>query len=404
MNKIYFFLFLLFASAQSFSQTLTVAADKDNTIYSAYPGNSNGSGAFLFAGQNGASNANSVQRALLHFNLSSIPAGSTITAATLTITVGKSGPVATGINLNKLTTDWGAGTSDAGGVEASGAAATTNDATWVNNFFGSSTWTTAGGDFSGTASGHALIGSSITSNTVINISSPGILADIQSFVNNPATNFGWIISSDNEAQENSVKRIISTNSANASLRPTLSVTYTAGAVPVTLKSFSASLKNKDALLHWTTATEINNNYFDIEHSMDGNTFSSVGRVNGNGTSVVEHAYDFTHSNIGAGKHYYRLAQHDKDGAVKYSQVVLLLMNSRGQLQVKPNPATSFITVTASSALEGATFIIHSTAGQVVKRGVLNNKQIDVQQLPSGQYWLSVEGIGTDALKASFIKK
>jgi hypothetical protein len=179
---------------------------------------------------------------------------------------------------------------------------------------------------------------------------------------------------------------------------------TAGSLPVTLKSFSASLRNNSAVLQWKTETEVNNKYFDVEHSSDGVSFTAVGKVNGSGSATRENTYAFTHANISGGKHYYRLAQYDFDGAVKYSQVVLVSLNKGGLLQVKPNPATSFIKLTASTALDGAPYFITSSSGQVVKKGVLSGQQIDVQQLPSGQYWLSVEATRGDALKTGFIKK
>lgn len=98
MKKIYtvfsFLVLFLGATAQT---TVNLQADKDNTIYSAFTGNSNGAGQYLFIGQNAASNNNSVQRALLRFNTSTIPAGSVVTSATLTIYTNMTAPNATGI-------------------------------------------------------------------------------------------------------------------------------------------------------------------------------------------------------------------------------------------------------------------------------------------------------------------
>lgn len=130
MKKLYFLVSSFFMYAFCIAQTTVVlTADRDNTMYSAFTTKSNGMGQYFFVGQNSASNDNSIQRALLHFNTASIPTNALVTAATLTLVVTKSASTQTGINLHKVSADWGEGTSDAGGNEGTGANAATNDAT-----------------------------------------------------------------------------------------------------------------------------------------------------------------------------------------------------------------------------------------------------------------------------------
>lgn len=402
MRKIYLLIFAAFSLTTALAQTtVSFTADKDNTIYSAFTNSSNGSGDFFFVGRQGPQHSSSLVRALLHFNVSSIPAGAVINSATLTLYPNKTGGASTGIALHKLSEDWGEGASNASGLEGQGAEAQAGDATWNANFYSTTSWSTPGGTFD---ANQTAVTSDVSPGTAVVISNAGLVADVQSWINNASTNFGWIIRASDETPTNSAKRFVSRNSGTIAQRPTLSITYTAGSVPVTLKSFAATLKNGSALLEWKTATEINNKLFDIEHSTNGTSFRTVGKVNGSGNSTKELSYSFTHSNIGSGKHYYRLAQYDFDGAVKYSQVVLVTFSKTGQLQVKPNPAASFINVTASSALNGTTYFITSSLGQVVKKGILSSQQIDVQQLPSGQYWLSVEAGKGDILRTGFMKK
>lgn len=179
---------------------------------------------------------------------------------------------------------------------------------------------------------------------------------------------------------------------------------TAATLPVTLKSFSVSVKNNSSILQWITSTEINNKFFNIEHSADGKSFNTVGTVNGKGNTTNESSYTFTHNNMVSGRNFYRLAQHDFDGAVKYSQVIFVSVNnSGGVLQVKPNPANAFINLTASAALTGAKYYITSSAGQVVKQGVLSSQQIDVQKLSAGQFWLKIFTAEGEPLQTTFIK-
>lgn len=398
-------LLLLNSFILSIGQTsLAIVADKDNTIYSAYPGNSNGAGEYFFVGKNSSLNQNSVQRALIHFDLSTIPAGAIITAATLTVYVNKSGPNPTGLQMKKLLVDWGEGTSDAAGNEASGVAATPNDATWIKSINPSTLWTTPGGDFATTASSSVpTISAGLVADVSTSLTGQAIITDIQNWQTNPTTNFGWAIISNDETTGASIKRFRSRNSLQTALRPTLSITYSTS-LPISIKSFSAASSKQNALLKWVTATEVDNEYFDIEHSYNGRDFRPIARVKGNGNSTTEHTYTLLHENVEAGKHFYRLIQIDKSGNRIYSPVIAFFGGTIAKLHLYPNPATSSISISTSSLFHDNEFTVTSQTGQSVMKGLINNQQIDVQKLPVGQYWLSVKTDNGDLLKAQFLKR
>ena len=181
---------LCIAAAQStvLSQTATFTPSKDNTIYqSTNPAiqESNGRGLYFFAGRTGQSQ---ITRGLLAFDLSSIPTNATITSATLTLFDSTPKSSAATVSLRKVSRDWGEGTSDASEGEGGGAPATTGDATWLFNFFNSSLWTTSGGDYDAATS--ASIAVNATGRNY-SWSGSGVVADVQGWVANPATNFGW---------------------------------------------------------------------------------------------------------------------------------------------------------------------------------------------------------------------
>src|SRR6185503_17047458 len=88
--------------------------------------------------------------------------------------------------------DWGEGLSNAGNPGGQGAPSQTGDATWIHTFYNTSFWTTPGGDFSPTVSATTFVPGLGT----FTWSSSGTIADVQSWVSNPATNFGWIIIGD----------------------------------------------------------------------------------------------------------------------------------------------------------------------------------------------------------------
>jgi hypothetical protein len=407
MPKLYILSLLLLSQVADAQTTVSIVADKDNTIYSAFPDNSNGAGQYFFAGKNTSNNSGSIQRALIHFNLTSIPAGAIITSASLNIYLSKSGPTATGIELRKLTADWGEGTSDAAAREAQGAPATSDDATWTKKSVASTPWTTAGGDFSNTTSASvSTIAASFNAPapTLITVTGQNAITDVQSWVTSPSSNFGWIIISNNETVEGSVKRFISRNTTVTAQVPTLSITYTATTLPITLKGFSASLTKQDALLKWSTATEIDNDYFEIEHSLNGKEFEPIARVKANGSSTTEHSYSYLHQNISGGKNFYRIVDIDKNGNKRYSQIITLSSGITSTLQLYPNPATSSIFVTASSLLQGNEFTINSATGQQVLKGTITQPQIDVKKLLPGSYWLTIRTKNSDLMKVQFMKK
>ncbi len=184
------------------SAQFTAPADRDNTLFEefslqegCFAATSNGAGRYLFSG---FTNNGLERRAVLHFDLSSIPAGSTIVAATVTLSlnrVGSGGSPADRFGLRRLTADWGEGTSDGGSAEGGGGPATPNDATWCERFFQVAEWADLGGDFASPASATIAVG---TATPALHVwgSTAEMVADVQSWVDAPQGNFGWILIQD----------------------------------------------------------------------------------------------------------------------------------------------------------------------------------------------------------------
>ncbi len=175
---------------------INIMPSKDNTLYEYDPAegdHSNGAGFHFFAGENGMGE---LRRGVFAFDVAgTIPAGSTIIAVTLSMNMSMAQAGAVTVELHKLLADWGEGTSHAPMGEGDGAPATPNDATWRHRFFDSVFWTTQGGDFSPTVSASQSVG-------VIGQytwSSAQMVADVQSWLDNPASNFGWLVLGDESA-------------------------------------------------------------------------------------------------------------------------------------------------------------------------------------------------------------
>ena len=209
--------FLGFTALSSRATTVTLDAVEDNTIFSeTFAQLSNGQGPFLYSGRNANDN---LRRALLSFDLSAIPAGSTITSATLTLAMDRT-PTndAFDFSLHRLLENWGEGASNAGTPGGNGAPAQAGDATWTFAIFPGTAWSTPGGTFAATASATTSVG-------IIGSyqwTSPQMIADVQNWLNNPATNFGWLLKDDESAFP--AKRFISAE-GTAGSRPALVVTY-----------------------------------------------------------------------------------------------------------------------------------------------------------------------------------
>lgn len=207
------------------ADTLNAQSVADNTLYGEDGNQSNGAGNSFFAGRTDNSE---LRRALVRFDLSSIPVGSTISNVTLTLYLSRTRAQAENVMLRRVSSSWGEGTSHAPGEEGSGTAATPNDATWTYRFFNSTSWTIPGGEFSGTISATTSVGNQ---NGFYTWSSAGMISDVTSWVNAPASNFGWILIG-NETVDKTVKRFESRQSTNASQRPVLTVTYTPPTQPI----------------------------------------------------------------------------------------------------------------------------------------------------------------------------
>ncbi|HEX7516147.1 MAG TPA: DNRLRE domain-containing protein [Chthoniobacterales bacterium] len=212
---------LLFATMRSgtFADTVSLLPQKDNTLYEDPAGQlSNGQGIYLFAGM---TDDNGLRRGLIAFDLASIPTNATITGATLSMFLSRSGPssAAVNISLSKALRDWGEGASDAGSPGGMGAPAEAGDATWLHTFYDTNFWTTPGGDFSPTPSATTPVSKV---NTTYTWSGSGLLADLQSWVSNPASNFGWVILA-NEIDVATAQRLNTRENSNNP--PQLTVTY-----------------------------------------------------------------------------------------------------------------------------------------------------------------------------------
>ena len=202
-------------------QQIVLTPSKDNTLFENNSGSvSDGAGIHLFAGK---TNTGSRRRALMAFDLSQIPAGAKITGVTLTLHISQTVAGTETMTLHAVTADWGQGSSNAGVFrDGDGTSAKTNDATWLHRFFSTVRWSNAGGDFD--PSTDASASSGFSGEDIVFNATAAMIARVQGWLDQPSTNFGWIVIG-NENATRTAKQIESRESSSASTRPTLAIDY-----------------------------------------------------------------------------------------------------------------------------------------------------------------------------------
>ena len=200
-------------------------AEKDATIYEDGGGtNANGSGIYLFSGRAESQNSSFERRALLAFPIAEmIPEGSTITSVSLDLTLSKTRAGTQTVGLHRLLEDWSEGPSDPSGNEGGGTNASTGDATWLHREFSETLWSTPGASFTSSASATLQVGGV---GGYSYSSTSELVADVQAWLDDPSSNFGWALVVDSPPT-GSAKRFISRENGTASSRPKLTINYEA---------------------------------------------------------------------------------------------------------------------------------------------------------------------------------
>ena len=120
-----------------------------------------------------------------------------------------------------------------------------------------------------------------------------------------------------------------------------------GTLPIKLKSFKVNSESKGVEVKWTTASEINNDYFSVQRSLDGFNFIEIGRVRGAGNSTILLDYTFTDEHPYHGTSYYRLKQTDYDGKSETFNIVSVnlkeKLNDINEVHIYPNPFSDTFT-------------------------------------------------------------
>ena len=170
----------------------------------------------------------------------------------------------------------------------------------------------------------------------------------------------------------------------------------AGPLPIELISFSAEKQDDEVSLNWETASETDNDYFNVLHSVNGKDWKTIDKINGAGNSTKKVAYDFTHRSPEQGVNYYRLKQVDFNGDYSYSITETVTFTNKFEqgLKVYPNPVVNNLTVEATIS-DVSKLSIHNIMGGVVNDWYIvsqsSNKVIlNLENLAKGVYLIRYE--------------
>ena len=234
LNALGFLLLPLLFILSLGAETVTNGPVADTTLFEPNKANNLGSHTNVSAG---TTREGLAARGLFRFDMAGqIPPSATVTSVSLRLVVTRvpsSGGVTSVFELRRVLRPWGEGnkTSPQGGVASAG------EASWNDRLKGTAPWTIPGGqigaDFSITVSATAPVAGL---GNVTFVSSPGLIADVQAWVANAGTNFGWVLMSQSEGQDETARRFASREDLNRA--PQLVIDYSLGTAQCRITNIS----------------------------------------------------------------------------------------------------------------------------------------------------------------------
>ncbi len=184
---------------------------------------------------------------------------------------------------------------------------------------------------------------------------------------------------------------------------------TAGALPVELVRFEGNATDDDRItLEWVTASEDNNDYFEVQHSTDGKNFLPLTKISGQGTTQNTQYYRFDHLHPVRGNNYYRLLQVDFDGGFELFDPILVKTRSIIDFDIYPSHAYEAVTFESPVlADENMPVNVVHTSGKLMLQEVLQKNSyklnLDIAALPAGTYYVHFVNEDREFVSKPFVK-
>ncbi len=169
-------------------------------------------------------------------------------------------------------------------------------------------------------------------------------------------------------------------------------------LPVELISFTGTASAQGIALNWTTASEKDNDRFEVQRSQDGRSFETVGTVKGNGTTSSRNEYNFVDKAAKNGLNYYRLRQVDFSGAFEFSKVVAVTGKGikGAEVTLYPNPTTDGeFNIRMTPTNEAVSIQIMDVSGKILmNKTVTNTSELNINGralgMKAGIYLINVK--------------
>jgi hypothetical protein len=176
---------------------------------------------------------------------------------------------------------------------------------------------------------------------------------------------------------------------------------TGGALPVTLTRFTATAQRSANHLYWSTATELNNDRFEVQRSADARRWETLDWVSGMGTTQEPHDYRYVDKDPLPGLSYYRLKQIDYDGQYEYSPVASVRRGQAGLFEIFPNPAREQLQVRfVDTPPANARLHLRNVHGQAVQEWPVDMRDgLSLEGVRPGVYILQLESARGEVVHA-----
>jgi len=160
-------------------------------------------------------------------------------------------------------------------------------------------------------------------------------------------------------------------------------------LPVELVDFSGKRIDRNIELTWSTSSESNNDFFELHRSVDAVNYDLINTIDGAGNSnnLLQYIYDDITAKVDV-VNYYKIKQVDFDGNFQwYGPISVEPGEKDHSFNVFPNPAITTIQITNMDLIDQ--YYIYNSTGAMVQSGKMENGQINVDELPTGTYYISI---------------
>lgn len=176
-------------------------------------------------------------------------------------------------------------------------------------------------------------------------------------------------------------------------------------VPITLTSFTSGINDKSVHLKWETSADLNLDHFEIERSIDGTTFTSIGKTKANniGTAIKSYTFDDITPNY---INHYRLKLIDMTGQVNYSKILYVKNTAASLLTLKQTIVTNKLSIEIANSTLIENFIIYDLSGRTMikHKATAGSQDINTSSFTPGKYLIRLHTKDGQAYTQQFIKQ